>query len=295
MSIGFCTEYEITGRNLALLFQKLDLKKIPFKNLYKTQDGVRISIDGKYNEQFLSILNQSWSYKTVSVSGKKIRLKKALKNAGIFIGILIFLLGTFFTDNILFSIKYSGDCSYFYRDIQAVLERNSVKKYSRFSSIDLRDLSEQIYAENPLICYSSVKKEGNFLVVEVKKSQNYTYGVDTTQKELKSTVDGRILQIKVYRGVALKKVGDEVKAGEVIVSGERVDEDKIYQGYVLATVSVLKSYEYTEQGEDSLEALARATARAKALCGAEEYYFEQTTCENGKILVKLEYVIILGG
>ncbi len=295
MKLSSFIEYEIFGRNFPLLLQKINLKNIPFKNLYKTPNGNRITVEEQYAKDFEGILNQSWKYKIVVQKGKRAKVNQMIKSLGIYLGIIIFVVGAYLSNNLLLSIKYDGDYSYFYRDIEAVLDRNGVEKYSRFSSINCKELSEQIYAENPLICYSSVKKEGNFLVIEVKKSQNYSYGIDTSLKELKSTVDGEILDLKVYRGTALKKVGDKVKKGEVIVSGQRVEEDKIYEGFVLASVTVLKRYEYREQGENSSEARARALARAKALCGQEEYYFEQTTCEKGEILVKLDYAIILGG
>jgi len=90
-------------------------------------------------------------------------------------------------------------------------------------------------------------------------------------------------------------VGDSVTNGEVIVSGERVEEDKIYSNFVLATVSILKTYEYSEKGENTPDNIARVVAKAKMLCGQENYYNQITTCENNKILVKLEYIIILGG
>lgn len=288
-------EYEISGRNFALLLHKINLKRIPFFDLYKTPSGYRVKVEKNYCAEFESLLKQSWQYKVVAKRGKEALFLRLIKALGVVIGIIIFTIGCYFSGDLLIKIKYSGDYSYFYRDIERVLDRNSVKKYSRFSQIDCNLLSEQIYAENPLICYSLVKKEGNFLIVEVKKSQDYTYGVDTTVKQLKSTVDGQILELKVYRGTALKKVGDEVKKGEVIVSGERVEEDKTYQSFVLASAKILKSYEYREKGEDTSQNRARALSRAKVLCGAEDYYFEQISCENGEILVKLKYIVILGG
>lgn len=295
MKMTYFIEYEISGKNFPLLIQKLNLKNIPFKNLYKIDNGYRLSVEKKDCKAVEDILNQSWKYTIISVSGTRQRVNALIKKAGLILGMLVFFVGAFFADNILLKVSYCGDYNYFYRDIQAVLERNSVKKYSRFSDIDCTDLSEQIYAQNPLICYSSVKKQGNFLIIEVKKSQDYSANIDTSKMELKATVDGKILELKVYRGVAIKKVGDEVKKGDLIVSGERVEEGKIYPSFVLARVAILKTYEYSEKGEDTIEARAQALARAKLICGAEDYYFEQTTCEKGKILVKLEYIIILGG
>ncbi len=289
------TEYEITGRNFPLLLSKLNLKKIPFENLYYSKNGLRITIDKKDQTQFTKLVSQSWKYKVISKKGWGAKLNYALKKIGVIIGAILFIVGAYFSDNILLKVRYGGDYSYFQKEINEVLERNGIKKFTHFSSIDYKDLSEQLYAENPLICYSLVKKEGNSLVIEVKKSQHFSGGVNANLKEIKATASGVILDLKVYRGVALKKIGDQVEKGEVIVSGERIEEDKVFSNFVLATVSILKTYEYAETGENSPDNLARVTAKAKALCGAEEYYSVNTTCENNKILVKLKYIIVLGG
>lgn len=286
-------EFEVTGRNLPLLLQKINLKKIPFKNLYKTEKGYRLSVEKKYRKDLINILNQSWEYKILSLDDKESK-DRIFRSIGFIIGVIIFLLGTAFSSDYLISIKYCGDYAYFHKDIQEVLEDNSIKKYSRFSNIDCLDISEQIYAKNPLICYSSVKKSGNILIVEVKKGQDYTV-IDNTKKELVSAVDGKILELKVYRGVALKRVGDEVKRGEAIVSGQRVEEDKVYQGFVLASATIVSCYSYKEKGENSPENIAKVKLRAKALCGKEDYYFETASCEKGEILVKLYYLTVIGG
>ncbi len=295
MKFFSATEYEISGRNFPLLLNKLNLKKIPFENLYTQENCLRITIDSRNDIAFKKIVGQSWKYKKVAKKGLGAKLGLAVKKIGIIIGVLIFIVGTYFADNLLLKVTYSGDYKYFQKEINAVLERNGVKKFATFSSIDCKEISEQLYSENPLICYSLVKKQGNALVVEVKKSQYYSGKLDTTKKQILSTCDGTIFDLKVYRGVALKKVGDSVTNGEVIVSGERVEEDKIYSNFVLATVSILKTYEYSEKGENTPDNIARVVAKAKMLCGQENYYNQITTCENNKILVKLEYIIILGG
>jgi hypothetical protein len=130
------TEYEITGRNLPLLLHKINLKKIPFENLYYSQNGLRITIDKKDCKQFKRLVEQSWKYKIVSHRGLGARLGQALKRIGFIIGAILFIIGAHLADNILLKVRCCGDYIYFQKEIETVLERNGIKKFSTFSSID---------------------------------------------------------------------------------------------------------------------------------------------------------------
>ena len=89
--------------------------------------------------------------------------------------------------------------------------KNDIKKYRWFNSINLNLLQEEIYAENPLICYSSVYKRGNTLVVKAEKSTFFSGGINQDKTQLLAECDGEILSLSVLRGYPLKKVGDKVK------------------------------------------------------------------------------------
>jgi hypothetical protein len=60
-------------------------------------------------------------------------------------------------------------------------------------------------------------------------------------ENLKSTVDGVIESIKVYRGTALLSVGDTVKVGDIIVDGFTVRNEVVCKINVIASATILSS------------------------------------------------------
>ena len=278
----------IGGKNLSLLLNKLNLKKIPFYNLKECQDKIFITIENKHVKNFIDLIGKTWYYKRVKKVGFSAILNKVVKNIGIFIGAIIFTVSAFTLDNLLLSVKIEADSS-ITPCIKEVLNKNDIKKYRWFNSINLNLLQEEIYAENPLICYSSVYKRGNTLVVKAEKSTFFSGGITKDKTQLLAECDGEILSLSVLRGYPLKKVGDKVKKGEIIVSGEKVEEEKVYKTFVLASVKMLCTYTYVSQERESF-----ALAKAKILCGEQEYLFQEITKQDNTVTITLKYVITIG-
>ena len=167
--------------------------------------------------------------------------------------------------------------------------KNKVKKYTLFYNFNLKDIQEQIYAQNPLICYSSVYKRGNTLVVKAEKATSFNGGIDTEKTSLISTCEGEIISLTILRGYPLKAVGDMVKKGEIIVSGQKIEEEKEYNTFVIANAKILCTYVYTSTEKENF-----ALVKAKLICGQEEYTFQEVTKNNDLVTVTLKYVITIG-
>ena len=281
-------KFLVTGKNLSLLLQKLNLKKIPFYDLEELDNKIYITIQKKDITRFIDLIGKTWYYKSIKKVGLGSIYQKISINLGLIIGAIIFLLSTFCLDNLLLSVKIEADTS-LHASITEVLKDNKVKKYSWFSSYNLHSLQEQLYAENPLICYSSVYKNGNTLVIKAQKATLFSGGVDKSITELKSTCSGEILSLKVLRGYPLKKVGDKVEKGEIIVSGQKVEEDKEYKTFVVATATILCTYTYESTEKESF-----ALAKAKIDCNQEEYIFQEVKKQDDIVRVTLKYLTVLG-
>ena len=289
-----CVTLHVQGKNFPLLFSKLSARKISFKNLcYLDKDKISITINSKDYKEFVAISKESWYNKKVGVTGIKSRLKHLFTKSGIILGALIFVFSCYFVNDYVLDVKILSD-SYFLQDINYVLERENIKKYTKFSKIDYRELSNLIYSENPLISYVQVKKSGNTLVIQVEKSTAYS-SIDKSIKEIVSTCDGEIIENIVYRGTPLKKVGDIVKAGDLLVTGEVVSGEEVFSTYVLARVSVLVNYTYDFECENTDKNKSYAILLAKLECGQEEYYSCEEIYIDGKFVVTLKYVKIFGG
>ena len=69
----------------------------------------------------------------------------------------------------------------------------------------------------------SVVKKGSVVIVNVKEKLFLNEAIDTSQKDIVATQNMTIRSLSVVQGTALKKIGDSVKAGEVIVAGYFLD------------------------------------------------------------------------
>lgn len=289
---SFCFEYEIGGKNFPLLISNLNARKIDFKNLKINEKGnLEITIDAKDRNKFIAIVKNCWYNIRVKEKGFLALLRYCVKKAGVFLGIAFFICGSFIADGFILGIKIKGDGDFFKKDVYSVLEKNGVKKYTRFSSVDLKGLSEELYGENSLICYASCKKSGNYLVFTVHKANESPAKIDVSVKEIVSGVDGTIYSAEVLRGNALKNVGDEVKKGEVLVSGTKQTDYGEYSSFVLARVKVLTCYHYEQSYSGKADERELAVIKAKINCGQEEYYDCEVTENGDKIKVKLFYLV----
>lgn len=291
-NFSFRREYEIGGKNYSLLIFNLNARKIDFKNLKINKKGnLLITIDSKDDEKFIALLKNCWYNISVKEKGVLSKIRYCVRKTGACLGMLLFFLSAFISNRFVMGIKIKGDADFFKKDVYSVLEKNGVKKYARFSSIDLKSLSDCLYDENPLICYARATKSGNYLVFTVHKATSSPEKIDVNVKQIVSGVDGVLFSVETYRGNALKKAGDEVKKGDVLVSGTKQTDFGEYTSYVLARVKVLTFFYYEQPYSGKAEERTIAELKARIECGQEDYYDCEITEGGDRIKVKLRYIV----
>lgn len=152
-------------------------------------------------------------------TGKGLCLQLLLENTGILLGAISFALIVFFCGDICFSVEFSGSGSVYRREVEKLLSDTGIKKYCRFSSLNLEDLSNEIVAKMPALSFAECKKSGNVLKVELELKQEDKSVLDTSVENLYSDSEGVVESIKVYSGTARVKTGDCVKTGDLLVAG----------------------------------------------------------------------------
>ena len=185
------------------------------------------------------------------------------KSIGVVVGVIIFTLSAFVVDDVIFNVEYQGSGKVLERQVENFLSSQGVGKFSRFSTIDTRALSNQILASNKSLSFAQCYKRGNRLVVELVLSQDAISPIKTDVYSLSSDVDGEIENIKIYRGNPLFSVGDTVKKGDVIVDGNITVNDKTTTTFVLAKVTIKACVDYCFSLPDNSEETALAFALAQ--------------------------------
>ena len=250
-NLGFYTTYKITGLNLDNLVNILKNKGINLRDIVKAgRKTLIVSVSLSDTEKFFAITrDMCYNIKKVGERGKYRFALKLTRNLGFVIGAVIFAVFSAFLNDFVFSIDYVGSGSVYAREISAFLDSENVKPFSRFSAIDLPALSDKILEKSDKISFAECNKVGNRLKINLVLSEKPTKTLVGNKETLVSDIDGEIEYIKVYRGTALKSVGDKVRAGDAVIGGYAVIKDITVKVGIIATVAVKGEFIYVYESE----------------------------------------------
>ncbi len=144
------------------------------------------------------------------------RTRKAYA-AGLLLG--IFLL--YFLSHFLWDVRFVGNLYYTDETIRDFLEEEGIQYGMWTNQIVCNDLEQAIRIRYPEITWVSAQISGTRMIIQMK--ENFS-GTDSTEiknvpGDLAAAEDGVITSMIVRQGTPLVKPGDEVKAGQVLVSG----------------------------------------------------------------------------
>ena len=204
------------------------------------------------------------------ICGRFAFFKKLLKSAGAVFGAAAFITFVCLCDAVVGEIVYKGDAAAFRRQIVSVLKLNGVEK-GKICKADCSSLGEKIVISTDGISYATVTKSGRRIIVDVKSDEEKLDPIDVSKDEILSPADGKILRLNVLSGIAVVKIGDEVKKGQPIISGQYVHDDKTIKTYALgeAVIETKFVYEYESAGKGK-QYENRAVALGKAKLGETE-------------------------
>ena len=289
--------YEIDGLNQDRLIKKINREKITLYNIRKSSpNSMTFCISVKQSKNFFALVKKMWytTYDDLSIKQKKKREKLFLQgviatkkecgynirriktkgrgyplyrltaNIGVAIGIVVFVLGCYISNDYLLSFSYVGNGKILEREVQDLLQDKGIKRFTKFSSLDLDLLAKEIHAQNPMLSFVQCYKRGNKLVVELALASTDNSMIDNTVQELKTDVSGVVSSIRVHRGTPLVSVGDIVNQGDLLVGGFSQTKDGEIPVNVLATVVVLAEYQHEYLCEfDGKEQVAELLARGE--------------------------------
>ena len=215
-----------------------DAKKISNKKII-------ISVSLADSEKFFAIAKElCYNIKKIKEKGPSLFLIKIKRSIGLTLGAIIFSICAFLYNDYIYGFSFYGSGAIYEKEILLYLNQLGIDKFSRFSSIDLAVLEDQILSDNQNLSFVSLEKRGNVLVVNSALSNASVDKLDGKIYSLYSDVDGVIEKIKVYRGTALYKQGDLIHNGDLLVDGYMLIKEQTIKINVIATVSIIVSEEY---------------------------------------------------
>ncbi|MBO4594264.1 MAG: sporulation protein YqfD [Clostridia bacterium] len=244
--LGLYTDYRYNGRNIDPLVNYCGKKGLALFNVRKTGEKVVcFSIKYRDNKKFFAITKEL-CYNNITKEkdrGLFYPFLYLLKNFGILIGAIVFILTTIVSNDFIYSIEYSGSGEALKTGISEYLSSVGVEKFTRFSSFDFEKLEDEIVAANPEVSFAGIKKEGNVLKIRLESAVSER-NIIKRRSALYSDADGVIEYVKVYGGTAVLGAGDRVKKGDLIVGGYALIKETVVPIEVLATVSVIVTEEF---------------------------------------------------
>ena len=290
---------EVKGLNLGRFMESIKRNKIPLYNVKKSGDKKLIFAVNASDLKKLFAINENVWYNTYKIrrikfGGRNYPLFFLAKNVGITVGIALFYALTYLSNDFIFSFAFTGSGSVYKREITEYLNENGITRFSRFSDIDLKTLEDSILSANRNLSFVSCVKNGNRLTIDSAVSAGRAERLSGSACELVSDRNGIIESIKVYRGTAVKKVGESVFSGEIIVAGYAdVKETRVSVNVIAtATVRYSEDYEFTLSEDNDTAALAFAEETAGKI--PRESKISKTE-ENGKFIyaVRLFFTEVL--
>lgn len=262
-NLSLFTEYVYDGRNIDPLINYCKKKGVAFFNVRRTgEKTVRFSVKYRDNKKFFAITKELCYNNITKVKDKGVfyPVLYLFRNFGLLIGVFFFVLIAIISNDFIYSVEYSGSGEGLKTEVSEYLSSVGVKKFSRFSSVNLEKLEDDLVANIDGVSFVGIRKEGNVLKIRLEPSNSQRDLVER-RAELISDVDGVIESVKVYSGTALLSAGDTVKKGDLIVGGYAVIKEVSVPVDVLATVSIIVTEEFTfyspnDDDEDRAEVLA---------------------------------------
>lgn len=137
------------------------------------------------------------------------------------IGIVGTFLFLFWTTGYVWKIEMTGNNELQTKELMDFLEEKDIKIGSKKNIVQVEELEKAIRTEFPNITWTSVQLEGTKLWIQIKENDKILTVEEKTKKasDLVAEKDGIVTSIITRNGVPMVKAGDEVKAGDILVSG----------------------------------------------------------------------------
>ncbi len=283
-------EYIVEGVNIPTLLNKLKRSGVSVYSVKRVErNAVILWVKINEEQKFFAIIeNLCYNVKKVKNRGKFLFLYELISAPTALLGALIFTVLSVIFSGLIMGVTFVGNGSVYSEEVNSYLHSQGVKEKTFFQSVDLDNLANGILSSFDEFSFVSCKKRGNTLLIELILAENETHIKADGQKDLYADLDGVVEEIKIYRGTSNVKIGDEVKKGDLLVSGFMEIKEKRVEVNALAQVTLTAKKEFTyisASDKDSEAAIAFALSSFARECDSAvvdrleengEYYYKVT-------------------
>ena len=181
---------------------------------------------------------------------------------GMIIGLILALFIGIFTYGLVWDVRVEGE------EVREAYVINALQEAgfgvgSRWDRLELSEIESRVLLSSDKIGWININRRGSVAYVEVRKRSSNTEAARPSGfRNLVAAADATVEEIRVINGAVSVKVGESVKAGELLISGVMANGELCYaEGEVRARVyeqvevSVGREKTVREYGKEHLASL----------------------------------------
>ncbi len=198
---------------------------------------------------------RAYTLRQTGVKGALKPLWTLLKRSGLLLGILLFCAINLYADRYVFSIEFIGSTAYC-REARQALAEVGIQPFRPYKKGKEDLVCAKLLALDD-VAFCSVQKSGGRVRVEMRLDDGGKTEFQQGAMQAKHT--GVIIKAAVLRGTLLKKAGDSVQAGEMLVGDWFTTQDGgQVRVEIIARVQIACEYQQIFAVETEEEAYAAA-------------------------------------
>ncbi|MBQ8545842.1 MAG: sporulation protein YqfD [Clostridia bacterium] len=179
-----------------------------------------ILIYAKHYNQYKSVFEKyDIEYTTGKEYGLFYHFKKNKHRVGLFIGVFLFVLLSYFSSKLVWRINISGNEKFSDEEIEEILYNAGFSLGEYIPNIDYDELHNKVLLQSNEISWISININGTVANVEVKETLKEDNKDKSQYTNVISKYDGYISSVNVINGEKVVSAGNIVKKGDLLISG----------------------------------------------------------------------------
>ena len=188
--------------------------------------------------------------KIIKKCGLPFKTARFKKRAGLFVGAVIFIVVLKLLSCFIWCVEVEGNKTIPKTDIIKACQKIGIREGNFSKNIAPSESAQKLLLSVPELAWASVNIEGCRATVNVTESKDI--GEDTSiATNIKAGFDGEIKKIDVTSGTVCVKLGDIVKAGDLLVSGVNSGGENGLFAHSSGTITAKTRRVFTSQGNFS--------------------------------------------
>ena len=211
----------IKGNSPERFINLCNVKDISLWNIEKTESGYGFMM-GVHDFRYLLPIARKTKTRPYIIKRKgfPFYIKRIKPRKGLWMGGLLFFLMIYFLSTFIWEIQVQGEYTYTEELLLRYLESIDVYAGMRKEEISCPEIERAIRETYTDIGWVSAELKGSKLIVRIQETNMPTlYEEDGTPGHLVASRDGIVDSIMTRTGTPLVKKGDEVKKGDILISG----------------------------------------------------------------------------